>query len=217
MFSHLVKGQEWKCWTMGLGHLSPCRWTMGALCVCLCVCSPVHKALFFFLLASLRLAIWLLIFITPNHFLISGPSAAQLAATYNSKGRFHITWQRALPWDHFWPLAERANVLLCALHYNLGQLWMWLYCPTEYPKYFGVMFSVCFVFHKVGVFIKTPSFSVPTLCYCSQTFSSLSIPRLGLKETAVPLDFYSWLSSSSFFAPLSSLPFSLTYLNRSRK
>lgn len=52
-----------------------------------------------------------MIFITPNYFLIRGPSPPQLAATHNSKGQFHNTWQRALPWHNQWPSAERNSFL----------------------------------------------------------------------------------------------------------
>lgn len=115
--------------------------------VCVCLCVNVCAALFIKLYPFCFFC-WPPHTFTPNHFLISGPSAAQLAATHTSKGWFHITWQRALPWHHFWPLAERANVLPCALHYNLGQLWMWqwlsspLYCPTKYPKNWSHVFCL---------------------------------------------------------------------------
>lgn len=134
------------------------RW-WSSVCVFLCG-SPVHKDLFFFA-SLLLLAFWLMILITPNYFLISGPSPAQLAATHNSKGQFHNTWQRALPWPHQWPSTERNGFLYVLTPYVLGCLPMWkclssllFIGPTSTTTLFihaSCLFCLA-VFHKEGIF-----------------------------------------------------------------
>lgn len=94
-----------------------------------------------------------MIFITPNHFLISGPSPAQLAATHNSKGQFHITWQRALPWHHQWSSTERSGFHYVLTVYMLGYLPMWKYLSSL--LIIGQTITTDLFIHAAGLFCLT--------------------------------------------------------------
>ena len=202
---------------MGLKMLSSALWKdiflpaggwRRSVCVlvCECLCTQCFK-LFWGGAGGCRPSPLLFDIHHTNTFFLSldCQGAAQLTATHNSKGRFCITWQKALPCHQYWPLAEIANV--STMSAPDAKMPVFTTSPFIDPT-------------RIQESHHTSALSLVSFCskgcsvtsFLSQCYAivyshpSHRFPRLASKETtAVQPDFYSY--ASSFQHPSSHLSF----------